>query len=74
MSFFGGNAGGDETVTLESATGAVNGINFNFVFVGTPVAVFRNGVLASPDDYTIVGTTVTFAVAPATGDITGLTQ
>lgn len=61
-------------VALEIPTGDVDGLNDEFVFVGTPKLVFRNGVLQSPDAYTVVGTTVTFDTAPADGEITGLTQ
>lgn len=67
-----GAAGG--SVTLETPTGDVDGVNDEFGFDGTPIAVFRNGILQSPDVYTIVGTTVTFDTPPASGEITGLTQ
>lgn len=62
------------TVTLETPTGDVDGVNNEFVFIGTPVAIFRNGVLQAADVYTIVGTTVTFDTPPASGAISGLTQ
>lgn len=69
-----GGAAGGGSVTLETPTGELNEFNRDFAFVGTPIAVFRNGVLQSPDVYTVAGTTVTFDIAPASGEMTGLTQ
>ncbi len=69
----GGGAGGGGTATMETPTGAVDGENNEFVFIGTPVLVMRNGVAYGPDAYSVVGTTVTITVAPLDGEITGLT-
>jgi hypothetical protein len=55
-------------------TGTVNGVNAVFTLPTTPgsiVLVFRNGLLQKPgggNDYTISGVTITFVVAPLTGD------
>lgn len=71
MGFFGG--GGGESVALETPTGAVNGVNDDFVFTTTPTAVFYQGVLQTPTvDYTLSGVTATFVVPPVTGIIQGL--
>lgn len=73
----GGSGGGGSTTTsveLETPTGAVNGVNTDFVFVGTPVLVMDNGIPQSPDAYSILGTTVSITVPPEIGhQITGLT-
>jgi hypothetical protein len=61
-------------ITLETPTGDVDGMNNEFVFVGTPMAVFRNGVMYAPDEFSVTGTTATLGVAPASGVITGLTH
>ena len=55
-------------------TGSINGVNRVFTLPTTPgsvVLVFRNGLLQSlgaSNDYTISGATITFNVAPLTGD------
>ena|SRR3990172_4172615 len=53
--------------------GTINGSNTNFTLVNTPTAnteqVHINGLrMKLTDDYTIVGATVTFVVAPVSGD------
>jgi hypothetical protein len=68
-----GGAGGG-SFSDEIPTGDVDGINDEFVFVGTPFAVFRNGVKYDSTDYSVAGTTVTLDEAPPSGVITGLTQ
>lgn len=74
MSFFGGNAGGGgETVTLETPTGAINGVNTVFVFTSPPIFVtYQNVIQTLTVDYTVVGSTVTFTVPPNSGLIQGL--
>ena len=54
-------------------TGTINGVNVTFTLPLAPgpiVLVFRNGVLQRPGgiDYAISGSTITFMVAPLTGD------
>jgi len=53
-------------------TGLVNNSNTVFTLASTPgtlVMVFRNGVLQNPGvDYVLSSTTITFTVAPRTGD------
>jgi hypothetical protein len=58
----------------EIPTGAVDGMNADFVFVGVPFAVFRNGVLYAPNEFSVAGTTATLTAAPSSGVISGLTQ
>ena len=65
---------GDLQVENESAS--CNGANTDFTLSNTPLAnsiqVFLNGLLqedGSGKDYTVSGTTVSFNVAPETGDI-----
>lgn len=65
--------GGGSTTVTEIPTGAVNGVNTQFVFVGVPVEVLRNGVAYSPDAYSVEGTTVTIPDPPPDGQITGVT-
>lgn len=56
-------------------SGAVNGVNTIFTLASTPgmfVFVYRNGILQNPgvsNDYTISGITITFNVAPPSGDV-----
>lgn len=55
-------------------TGVINGVNTIFTLPTVPgpvVLVYRNGVLQQPggSDYTLSGSTVTFAIAPLLGDI-----
>lgn len=61
-------------VTQETADGAVNGVNKVFVFSAPPFAVFYQGILQSNSgaDYTLVGSTATFVVAPVSGLVQGL--
>ncbi len=63
------------TVTREEPSGAINGVNTVFTVVNIIIAgsesVFLNGVLvdeSATNDYTIVGSTITFAEAPLVGD------
>jgi len=76
MAFFSSGGGGSSVaIGLETATPAVgDGIETQFVFVGTPVLVMCNGVVYSPDNCTVAGTTATIPVPPETGrQITALT-
>lgn len=57
----------------EVPTGSVNDVNTNFTLANTPIAgsvkVFLNGLRMKPTtDYTVSGTTITFLIAPTTGD------
>lgn len=60
----------------EVPTGTVNGTNATFTLAATPAAnsqrIYKNGVrlkAGSGNDYTISGTTITMATAPATGTV-----
>lgn len=58
----------------ETPSGAINGSNVSFTLANTPVsgsvAVYLNGLLQTAgDDYTISGSTITYAVAPIAGDV-----
>ena len=59
---------------ITASTGDINGSNFVFTWSPVPIigteTIYRNGILQSSngDDYTISGGTVTFVVAPLTGD------
>ena len=62
-------------VTRETPTGLVNGSNTSYTLASTPVSgteqVYQNGILQDPgagNDYTISGGSITFLVAPASGD------
>ena len=62
-------------ITRESPSGTINGSNAEFSVAYTPVLnsehVYLNGLLQEPgvgNDYTISGGTITFAVAPVSGD------
>lgn len=62
-------------VVREAPSGSVNGTNTSFTLASTPVAgteqVYLNGILQEPgesNDYTISGSTITYASAPASGD------
>lgn len=62
-------------IVNETPSGTVNGSNTVFTIANTPVSgkeqVFLNGILmesGSGNDYTISGATITFAVAPLSGD------
>jgi hypothetical protein len=59
----------------EIPTGTINGVNTTFTLAATPnptgsLELFLNGVLqrAGGNDYTLSVSTITMAVAPATGD------
>lgn len=63
-------------IKLEDESANCNGVTVAFSLASTPITnsvqVFLNGLLqqsGSGKDYTLSGTTVTFATAPATGDI-----
>jgi len=65
-----------EMIVSEVPTGDINGSNVTYTLANTPLAntdmVYLNGLLQERgvgDDYTISGDTITFVVAPATGDI-----
>ena len=74
-------AGTDDSVVegdiqLENESANCNGVTVAFTLSNTPVTnsvqIFLNGLLqeaGSGKDYTVSGTTVTFATAPETGDI-----
>jgi hypothetical protein len=61
-------------VTRETPSGTVNGSNTSFTLANTPISgsemLYENGLLQEPggQDYTISGTSITFAVAPISGD------
>lgn len=56
----------------ETPTGAVNGVNTIFTVANAPTSalkVYRNGQLQTPGtEYTVAGTTITFASAPLFGN------
>ena len=59
---------------LQPLTGVQNGSNLVFTVAVAPVntlavQVYLNGQLLGPADYTLVGTTFTFTVAPNSGDL-----
>lgn len=56
--------GGITSLSMETPTGVVNGVNTEFVFTSPPTQVFLQGVLQNGTDYTLAGTTVTFNVPP----------
>lgn len=63
-------------IQVENESANCDGIEVAFTLSNTPVAnsvqVFLNGLLqeaGSGKDYTLAGTTVTFAIAPVAGDI-----
>lgn len=62
-------------VDRETPSGTVNGSNVTFTLANTPISgtesVYLNGILQDPgagNDYQISGTTITYGVAPLTGD------
>jgi hypothetical protein len=58
---------------LETATPpAGDGAETEFVFTGVPIMTMRNGIAYSPTTFTVLGNTVTIAVAPPDGEITAL--
>lgn len=66
---------GDLTfVDGEEPSGLVNDVNVTFTIANTPeagsVKIYWNGIrIKEVEDYTISGDTITFLVAPSTGDI-----
>lgn len=65
--------GSSAFVDGETPSGLVNDSNTVFTLASTPVVgsvkVYHNGVrIKVTEDYTISGTTITFVIAPATGD------
>lgn len=65
-----------DIITGETPSGLINSSNVDYTLANTPVAgtvrVYLNGLRqeeGSGKDYQISGTTITFAVAPDTGDI-----
>lgn len=68
-----GAAVGGGSVTLETPTGDIDGVNDEFVFTTPPIFVTYQGVIQTLTvDYTLVGSTVTFAVPPVSGLVQGL--
>ena len=70
------NAVQNADIQVENESANCNGVTTDFTLDNTPVAnsvqVFLNGLLqeeGSGKDYTLSGTTVSFATAPETGDI-----
>lgn len=70
-----GNLTYDKLVTRETPVGAIDGTNNVFTLANTPYAgtetVFLNGLMLEPgasNDYELVGTEITLAAAPLTGD------
>ena len=70
----GGGGGGGGSLSLETPTGAVNGSNKAFVFTSPPIFVTYQGIIQNNSgvDYTLVGSTATFVVAPQSGLVQGL--
>ena len=71
----GGGGGGTiatPTIHIESPSGAIDGDNTTFTLSESPladVALYRNGLLLAPgSEFTVLGTMITMADAPATGD------
>jgi hypothetical protein len=59
--------------SLQTPTGAVNGVNDEFVFTSPPKFVTYQGVIQDlTTDYIVVGSTVTFVVPPVSGTVKGL--
>lgn len=60
-------------LSMETPTGAVDGINDDFVFTSPPILVTYQGIIQDlTTDYTLVGSTVTFTVPPVSGTVKGL--
>lgn len=62
-------------IDKETPSGSINSSNVTFTLANTPISgsehVFLNGILyesGGGNDYTISAATITFAVAPSTGD------
>lgn len=68
------STGGSNSLSLETPTGVVGEGNKVFVFSAPPVMVFYQSVLQNNSgvDYSLVGSTVTFVVAPTSGLVLGL--
>ena len=67
-----GSSGGITSLTFETPTGDVDGVNDDFVFTAAPIFVTYQGIIQDlTADYTVVGSTVTFVVPPAgvAGDV-----
>ena len=59
--------------TFETPTGTVDGVNDEFIFTKPPIFVTYQGVIQDlTEDYTVVGSTVTFLVPPVSGTVKGL--
>jgi len=70
----GGGGGGPAFSDAETPGGAINGVNVTFTLAvapspGVSLLLFLNGVLQTPGgvDYTLSGSTITYASAPPTG-------
>jgi len=79
FSVYGATSGSGATpgsLSLETPDGVVGGGNKVFVFTAPPVMVFYQSVLQNNSgvDYSLVGSTVTFVVAPTSGLVLGLVQ
>ena len=60
-------------LSFQTATGAVDGDNDEFVFTGPPIFVVYQGVVQLKNtDYTLSGSTATFTVPPISGVVQGL--
>lgn len=73
--YTGSGLGSANFVDKETPTGLINGVNTIFTLAFTPIAGsehgYRNGILqesGAGNDYTISGATITFLVAPPTGN------
>lgn len=67
--------GGGGSVSLETPTGDVDGVNAVYVFSAPPICVTHQGIIQDlTTDYTVVESTVTFVVPPtgSAGSVKGL--
>jgi hypothetical protein len=69
-----GNLTSGNFVTRETPAGTINGSNTSFTLANTPIVgtetIYLNGLEQNvTTDYTILGSTITYVVAPVTGDI-----
>lgn len=71
-----GSGATPSSVSMETPTGDIDGVNDEFVFTVAPIAVYLNqGLQYDPADYSVVGATVTFNTPPNLLDqIRGLVQ
>jgi hypothetical protein len=69
---FGSTNGTSGTFSMETPTGAVDGVNDTFVFTTPPIQVFYKGVLQNGGDYVLTGSVATFTVPPVSGSVSGL--